>query len=79
MRKFPAIKARRMLRILKNKPLSYFSKRTARGSDLMLHSPGRKSILFYYHPNVEISGRVVKEILIEKAGLIEEQAWKLIH
>jgi hypothetical protein len=45
----------------------------------MLHNPGRESIPFYYHPNVEISGRVVKEILIEKAGLTEEQAWKLIH
>jgi hypothetical protein len=45
----------------------------------MLHSPGRESILFYYHPNVEISGRVVKEVLIDKAGLTEKQAWKLIH
>jgi predicted RNA binding protein YcfA (HicA-like mRNA interferase family) len=79
MRKFLAIKARKMLRILKCKPLSYFSKRAARGCHLMLHSPGRESILFYYHPNVEISGRVVKEVLIDKAGLTEEQAWKLIH
>jgi hypothetical protein len=45
----------------------------------MLHSPGRESILFYYHPNVEIRGRVAKEVLIDKAGLTEEQAWKLIH
>jgi predicted RNA binding protein YcfA (HicA-like mRNA interferase family) len=79
MRKFLAIKAREMLRILKSKPLSYFSKRAARCSHLMLHSPERESILFYYHPNVEISGRVVKEVLIDKAGLTEEQAWKLIH
>ena len=79
MRKFPAIKARRMLRILKAKPLNYFSKRPARGSHLILHSPGRQSILFYYHPDVEISGRVIKEMLVDKAGLSEEQAWKLIH
>ena len=68
-----------MLRILKAQPLNYFSRRAARGSHLLLHSPGRESILFYYHPKEEISGRVIKEMLVDKAGLSEEQAWKLIH
>jgi hypothetical protein len=45
----------------------------------MLFAQGRQPILFHYHPRMEISGRVVREMLVEKAGLTEEQAWKLLH
>ena len=45
----------------------------------MLVSQGRQPILFHYHAKVEISGRIVREMLVEKAGLTEEQAWNLIH
>ena len=45
----------------------------------MFFAQGRQSILFHYHPRMEISGRVVREMLVEKAGLTEEQAWKLLH
>ena len=79
MRKFPSIKIRRMLRILKSNPLNYIASRNSKGSHLMLVSQGRQPILFHYHPRVEISGRIVKEMLVEKAGLTEEQAWTLIH
>jgi hypothetical protein len=68
-----------MLRILKSKPLNYFAKRPARGSHLLLFSPGREPILFYYHPNMEIPGKIVEQMLVEKAGLSREQAWQLIH
>ena len=79
VRKFPSIKRRRMLRILKSNPLNYIASRNSKGSHLMLVSQGRQPILFHYHPKVEISGRIVREILVEKAGLTEEQAWNLIH
>jgi predicted RNA binding protein YcfA (HicA-like mRNA interferase family) len=79
MRKFPSIKRRRMLRILSSNPLNYIAARNSKGSHLMLVSPGRQPILFHYHPKIEISGRIVREILVDKAGLSEEQAWKLIH
>ena len=79
MRKFPSIKSRRVLRILKSNPLKYFANRPARGSHFMLTSEGREPILFYYHPRMEISGRVVREMLVDKAGLTEEQAWELLH
>ena len=75
----PSIKRRRMLRILKSNPLNYIASRNSKGSHLMLVSQGRQPILFHYHPKVEISGRIVREILVEKAGLTEEQAWNLIH
>lgn len=79
MRKFPSIKRRRMLRILRSNPLNYIAFRKSKGSHLILVSPDRQPILFHYHPKVEISGRIVREILVDKAGLTEEQAWKLIH
>ena len=68
-----------MLRILKSNPLNYITSRNSKGSHLMLVSQGRQPILFHYHPRVEISGRIVREMLVEKAGLTEEQAWNLIH
>jgi len=67
------------LRILKSNPLNYFANRPARGSHLMLTAEGREPILFYYHPRMEISGRVVREMLVDKTGLTEEQAWELLH
>lgn len=79
MRRFPSIKARRMLRILRSNPLNYSASRNSRGSHLILVSQGRQPILFHYHAKVEISGRIVREMLVEKAGLTEEQAWNLIH
>ena len=79
MRRFPSIKARRMLRILRSNPLNYIASRNSRGSHLMLVSQGRQPILFHYHANVEISGRIIREMLVEKAGPTEEQAWNLIH
>jgi hypothetical protein len=36
-------------------------------------------ILFYFHKSAEINGRIVKEMLVDKAGLSEEEAWKLLH
>ncbi len=45
----------------------------------MLTAQGREPILFRYHPRMEISGRVVREMLVDKAGLTEEQAWELLH
>lgn len=79
MRKFPSIKAERMLRILMNNPLNYLKRNKNRGSHHYLVAPGRKPILFHFHKNAEINGRIVREILIEKAGLAEEEAWKLLH
>jgi predicted RNA binding protein YcfA (HicA-like mRNA interferase family) len=67
------------LRILKSKPLNYITSRKSKGSHLILVSQGRQPILFHYHPKVEISGSIVREMLVEKAGLTEEQAWNLIH
>jgi predicted RNA binding protein YcfA (HicA-like mRNA interferase family) len=79
MRKFPSVKAERMLRILMNNPLNYFKRNRKSGSHHYLVAPGREPILFYFHKSAEINGRIVKEMLVDKAGLSEEEAWKLLH
>jgi len=40
---------------------------------------GRLPINFSWHPSVEISGYKVKKVLIERALLTEEEAYKLVH
>jgi hypothetical protein len=45
----------------------------------MLVAEGRKYITFSWHDNVEIPGRVVRKLLIERALLSEEEAYKLVH
>jgi hypothetical protein len=45
----------------------------------MLVSKGRKNITFSWHDNAEISGRIIKKLLIERALLTEEEAYKLVH
>ena len=40
---------------------------------------GRKSINFYWHDSVEISGYIIRDLLINKALLSEEEAFKLVH
>ncbi len=79
MRKFPSVKSERMLRILMNNPLNYFKRNKKSGSHHYLVAQGREPILFYFHKNAEINGRIVKEMLVDKAGLSEEEAWKLLH
>ena len=79
MRKFPSVRAERMLRVLMNNPLNYFKRNKNPGSHHYLVALGREPILFHFHKNSEINGRIVREMLIEKAGLSEEEAWKLLH
>ena len=45
----------------------------------MLVAEGRKYITFSWHDNVEIPGRIVRKLLIERALLTEEEAYKLVH
>ena len=45
----------------------------------MLVAKGRQNITFSWHDNVEISGHIVKKLLIQRALLTEEEAYKLVH
>ena len=78
MSNFPTVKARELLNILKRNPLNYVIMRT-RGSHRTLFSPSRPRILYSYHDSEELSGYVVKKILVNGVGLKESEALEVIR
>lgn len=79
MRKFKSLKAGIFYRLLTSNPLNYRLSKSKGGSHKTLVAPGRLPINFSWHPSVEISGYKVKKVLIERALLTEEEAYKLVH
>ena len=79
MQKFKSLKARIFYRLLTSEPLNYRLGFIKGGSHRMLVAERRKYITFSWHDNVEIPGRVVRKLLIERALLSEEEAYKLVH
>ncbi len=79
MHKFKSLKARILYRLLTSEPLNYRLGFIKGGSHRMLVAKGRKNITFSWHDNAEISGHIVKKLLIERALLSEEEAYKLVH
>ena len=79
MRKFKSLKAGIFYRLLSSNPLNYHLSKNKGGSHKTLVAPGRLSITFTWHTGVEISGNTVRKILITRALLTEEEAYKLVH
>jgi len=79
VRKFKSLKAGIFYRLLTSYPLNYRLSRSKGGSHKILIANGRKSITFHWHDSVEISGYLVRDLLINKALLTEEEAFKLVH
>lgn len=76
---FPSLKAKQLLAVLTRKPLCYEVVRT-KGSHKRLESkyPGAEFISFAYHDNKTIPPGVVREMLVKRAGLTEEEAVELL-
>ena len=79
MRKFKSLKAAVFYRLLTSNPLNYRLSKSKGGSHRILIADGRKLITFYWHDSVEISGYVIRNLLVNKALLSEEEAFKLVH
>ena len=79
MRKFKSLKAAVFYRLLISNPLNYQLTTNKGGSHKTLVAPGRLSITFTWHTGVEISGNTVRKILIKRALLTQEEAYKLVH
>ena len=79
MQKFKSLKAAIFYRLLISNPLNYRLTTNKGGSHKILMAPGRLSITFTWHTGVEISGNTVKKILIKRALLTQEEAYKLVH
>ena len=79
MRKFKSLKAGIFYRLLTSNPLNYRLSKSKGGSHRTLIADERQSINFYWHDSVEISGYVIRNLLVNKALLSEEEAFKLVH
>ena len=79
MKKFKSLKAAVFYRLLTSSPLNYRLSRIKGGSHRTLIADGRKSITFYWHDSVEISGYIIRDLMINRALLSEEEAFKLVH
>ena len=79
MKKFKSFKAAVFYRLLTSNPLNYRLSKIKGGSHRTLIADGRKSITFYWHDSVEISGYIIRDLMINRALLSEEEAFKLVH
>jgi len=77
--KFKSLKAGIFYRLLTSNPLNYWLAANKGRSHKILVAPGRLSIAFTWNAGVEISGNTVRKILITRALLTEEEAYKLVH
>jgi predicted RNA binding protein YcfA (HicA-like mRNA interferase family) len=79
VRKFKSLKAGIFYRLLTSTPLNYRLSRNKGGSHKTLVAPGRLSITFTWHTGDEISGNTVRRVLMKRALLTQEEAFKLVH
>lgn len=70
---FPSLKAKQLLRILKRNPLNY-QVVSQTGSHRKLESDGRPPINFAWHDRATVPPRAIKQLLVSKIGLTEEEA-----
>ena len=79
MKKSKSLKAAIFYRLLTSSPLNYRLEKSKGGSHRKLVADGRKSITFYWHDSVELSGYMIRDLMINRALLSEEEAFKLVH
>ncbi|MGN6256532.1 MAG: type II toxin-antitoxin system HicA family toxin [Solirubrobacterales bacterium] len=76
-RRFPSVKAKKLLATLERKPFRYRVVRQA-GSHRRLMSPDYPPLLFAFHDKATVPPHVVREILLDDVGLAESEARKLL-
>lgn len=70
---FPVTKGRVLLRVLCRPPLNYEVVRQ-RGSHRSLRASGRPPLTFSFAGGDDVPGGLVRKILVDQAGLDEQQA-----
>ena len=75
---FPSLKAKKLMKALKRRPLSYKIVHQE-GSHRKLESPnGYPSIDFVYHDKDTVPPGLVRQMLVKRVGLSEKEALKLL-
>lgn len=77
MTDFPAMKSRRLLRVLTSEPLNYHEVRRS-GSHRRLKAEGRPALTWAYHDSRTLSPVEVRRVLVNQVGLAEAEALKLL-
>ena len=78
MDRFPSLKCRQILAVLKAEPLAYEVVRQ-KGSHRRLESAnGYRPIGFWCHDRETLKGSVVRDILVNQVGLSETEARELV-
>jgi predicted RNA binding protein YcfA (HicA-like mRNA interferase family) len=75
--RFPSVKAKKLLRVLRAAPLSYPIVRQ-KGSHRMMEASNRPTLVFAFHDNQTIRPSTVKDILCNQVGLTEKDALALL-
>ena len=73
--RFPALKARKVLRLLSK--VGYRQVRQ-RGSHRKLEAEGRQPIFFAFHDRVEVPPAALRHMLVNLAGLTDDQIDELL-
>lgn len=75
---FPAIKATKLIALLRREPLAYEIVRQ-KGSHRKLRSRnGHPDIGFSFHDGVTLPGGLVRKVLVGEVGLSEDEARRLL-
>jgi predicted RNA binding protein YcfA (HicA-like mRNA interferase family) len=77
MASFPSLKSRQLLKVLEAEPLGYRVVRQS-GSHRTLEAPGRPKITFAFHDKATIAPGLVRQILVRRIGLAEDEAFRLL-
>ena len=72
---FPALKAREVRRLLRR--IGYETERQ-RGSHRKMVAPSRLPIGFAFHDSVEVPPRALRHMLVDRAGLNDEEVAELL-
>ena len=77
MAPFPSLKAKQLLKVLEAEPLGYRVVRQT-GSHRTLEAPGRPKLTFAFHDRATIAPGLIRQILVRRVGLAEEDALRLL-
>ena len=77
MDRYPSMKWTRLRHILEGNPLNYRTARQA-GSHRTMVAADRPTIRVAFHDGQELSGRVVRKILVTDVGLTDQEARDLL-
>jgi predicted RNA binding protein YcfA (HicA-like mRNA interferase family) len=75
--RFPSLKARQLRRVLEAEPLGYRVVRQT-GSHRTMRSAGRPTITFAFHDRATLAPGLVREVLVRRVGLSEDEALRLL-